>query len=147
MLYPAKRLLATILFFFLLTISHQALAIDAEQAGAALYRLLSSNYLLESYKKSECNRYIDKISGLIENNNKKITEIVKQLGSNDQKEFKKISDSQDTVRGFELHAKANIYDTISRYKNTPGGIVFACGVAYGKVENDYIRAFASFHSL
>jgi hypothetical protein len=89
MFYPAKRLLTTTLIFFLLTISHRALAIDAAQAGAALYQLLGSNYLLESYKKSECNRYIDKISGLIVNNNDKIAEIVKQLSSNDQKEFKK----------------------------------------------------------
>jgi hypothetical protein len=64
-----------------------------------------------------------------------------------KKNLKKLANSQETVNKFELHAKANINDTISRYKSTPGGIVFACGVAYGKVENAYIQAFVSFHRL
>lgn len=123
-------------------ISNQASAIDAEKAGASLYKLLNSNYLLESFKKSECGKYIDnkRINNLIFVNNKKIAEISGQLSTRDQEELKRLANSPETVMQFDAHVKTYILDAIAENKNELGGIAFACGVSLGNINNVFIRA-------
>jgi hypothetical protein len=140
-------LAGTILVLALFAESNSAFAIDLRKAGASLQKLLLSNYLFDSYKKSECNVYVSKeqIDRHINSNNEKIAKIQNQLDKRSQEEFRSIVTNQQLKQNFDSAVKTYIYDAIKNRKTGFGGIAFACGFAYGHVFDLMVDAWKSDH--